>query len=673
MLLPYTRLKRFRWVFCQLEVLRHCFPNNLRRILEELPKSLDETYKRILREINDSNQKQAHQLLQCLALSRRPLRVEELAEVLALHVNAEGIPEFDANWRWEDHETAVLSACSSFVSVIIDDGSRIVQFSHFSVKEFLTSDRLADCIEDISQFYIAVEPSHAILPQACLGALLHLDECPLEDRVKNNSLFGYAVQYWDDHAKVGNVELQMKKALDYFFDLDNPYFTVIYDPEFSYGYLTVSSDDEPTGVISPEIPLYLAARLGLHGLAERLIAKLPQAIDFRGPAGTPLHISVQEGHMNVIKLLLAHGADINSLAADNSTPLHIALQQGHLEIANLLLNSGAEVNSQEQSGLTPLHLAAYKGRLDIFHILLERNADVHVHNRGDTALLLAASGGHFEIARILLECNVEVNSQSDQGFTPFLGASWSGNLDIVRLLLERNANVHVHDDSGNTPLHLAASKGHLQLSCMLLGRSAEVNSRNYKGSTPLHKASKGKQQGKPDIVRLLLDCGADVQVRDDSGNTPLHFAVLEGHLELACILLENNAEVNSRNHDGLTPFYEVSWEGNTDIMWLLLDNGADVHTHHDHRNTPLHRAVSRGHLKVARILVLELNSDVNSPNIWGSTPLHTAINDSEHEGISDDVRLLVDNGADVHAHDDNGHTPLYLAAYRGHLEVTRIA
>ena len=174
-------------------------------------------------------------------------------------------------------------------------------------------------------------------------------------------------------------------------------------------------------------------------------------------------------------------------------------------------------------------------------------------------------------------------------------------------------------------------------------------------------------------MRLLLDCGADVQVRDDSGNTPLHFAVLEGHLELARTLLENNAEVNSRNHDGLTPFYEVSWEGNTDIMWLLLDNGADVHTHHDHRNTPLHRAVSRGHLKVARILVLELNSDVNSPNIWGSTPLHTAINDSEHEGISDVVRLLVDNDVDVHAHDDNGHTPLYLAAYRGHLEVTRIA
>ncbi len=75
---------RFRWVFCQLEVLRHCFPTNLRRILEELPKSLDETYKRILKEINNANREHAYRLLQCLTVASRPLRVEELPEVLDL-------------------------------------------------------------------------------------------------------------------------------------------------------------------------------------------------------------------------------------------------------------------------------------------------------------------------------------------------------------------------------------------------------------------------------------------------------------------------------------------------------------------------------------------------------------------------------------------------------------
>jgi hypothetical protein len=182
---------RFRWVFCQLEVLRHCFPNNLLRILQELPKSLDETYQRILREINNANQKEAHRLLQCLAVAYRPLRVEELAEVLALDVDAGGIPRFNAKWRWEDHEAAVLSACSSLVSVINDDGSRVVQFSHFSVKEFLTSDRLAS-MKDVSQFHISNEPSHVILAQACFGVLLCLDDHTSKDSVDDIPLYKYA-------------------------------------------------------------------------------------------------------------------------------------------------------------------------------------------------------------------------------------------------------------------------------------------------------------------------------------------------------------------------------------------------------------------------------------------------------------------------------------------------
>src|SRR6266571_4582264 len=103
---------RFRWVFCQLEVLRHCFPANLRYILEELPKSLDETYKRILKEISIANQEHAYRLLQCLVVATRPLRVEELAEVLAFDFTG-AIPKLITDWRWEDQEEAVLSACSS--------------------------------------------------------------------------------------------------------------------------------------------------------------------------------------------------------------------------------------------------------------------------------------------------------------------------------------------------------------------------------------------------------------------------------------------------------------------------------------------------------------------------------------------------------------------------------
>ncbi|KAH8977714.1 hypothetical protein EDB92DRAFT_1808292, partial [Lactarius akahatsu] len=158
----------FRWVYCQLEVLRYCFPTDVRRVLEELPKSLDETYKRILEGISSANREHSYRLLQCLTVASRPLRVEELAGLLTIDLNAGGIPKLNADWRWEDQEEAVLSACSSLVTVITDDGSRVVQFSHFSVKEFLTSDRLAGCTEEVSRFHIPIERSHMVLAQACL-------------------------------------------------------------------------------------------------------------------------------------------------------------------------------------------------------------------------------------------------------------------------------------------------------------------------------------------------------------------------------------------------------------------------------------------------------------------------------------------------------------------------
>ncbi|KAI9437139.1 hypothetical protein H4582DRAFT_1776167, partial [Lactarius indigo] len=165
----------FRWVFCQLETLRNCLPQNVRSVLKELPKSLDETYERMLKEIGKTNPRQAYRLLQCLTVATRPLRVEELAEVLALDFDGakDGIPALNKDWRWDDEQQGVLSTCSSLIVVVngVDEnsrGDRVVQFAHFSVKEFLTSDRLANLEADISLFHIRLEPAHTVIARACL-------------------------------------------------------------------------------------------------------------------------------------------------------------------------------------------------------------------------------------------------------------------------------------------------------------------------------------------------------------------------------------------------------------------------------------------------------------------------------------------------------------------------
>ena len=384
-----------------MEVLRHCFPTNLRRVLEELPISLDETYKRILKDINNANRVHAYRLLQCLMVASRPLQVEELAEVLAFDLSTGGIPKFNADWRWGHQEQAVLSACSSLVSIVIENGSRVVQSSHFSVKEFLTLDRLASYTEDISRFHIPIEPSHAILAQACLGVLLCLDDRTNEDNVKKIPLCRYAAKYWVRHAQFGDVESQIKDAMGYFFNLNKPHFSAWSRIQGLDHLLTVSMDEEPRVVPLSAAPLYFAAWNGFRGLVEHLIIKHSQQVNHLGSLyGTPLHASVLGGHIEVAQLLFTHGADTNSHCTDNWTPLHIASEEGRLEIGKWLLNHGADVNARTKSGKTPLHFAAFDGQLELCRILLERNAEVNAKdNHGVTPLLDASGGGHRHVVQ----------------------------------------------------------------------------------------------------------------------------------------------------------------------------------------------------------------------------------------------------------------------------------
>ena len=217
---------RFRWIFCQLEVLRYCLPPSVRQTLDELPETLDETYGRVLKEIKKPNRVHALRLLQCLVVAIRPLRVAELAEVLAVDfADKEGLAKLNPDWRWGDEEQALLSSCSSLIAIVESDESRVVQFSHFSVKEYLTSDRLATSSGDISRYHIDLQAAHTILAQACMSVLLRSDDRAEESGVGNSSpLARYAAEHWVVHARDEKVPSRIRKAMEYLFDVDKPYF-----------------------------------------------------------------------------------------------------------------------------------------------------------------------------------------------------------------------------------------------------------------------------------------------------------------------------------------------------------------------------------------------------------------------------------------------------------------
>ena len=402
----------------------------------------------------------------------RPLRLEELAEVLAFDFDdaPRGIPVLNADWRREDQERAVLSTCSSLITIVQDRYSRrVVQFSHFSVREFLTSDRLAIGPENISFYHIALEPAHTILAQACLGILLRLDDSTRKPLMQQFPLVEYALEHWANHALFENVSLRIKYGIEDLFDVEKPHFSqwIRVRGNMANPHLWRVRDAQ-----HKVAPIYYAAFCGFPDVLEKLIREHPEYVNTRGgPLGTALHAASRKNHLKVMQSLLRHGADVNAQGQCGRTPLLFASEWGYLEVVRCLLEHGADANAKDPVG-------------------------------DWTALSLAAYTGHSEVVQVLLKHDVDTNARDSSGWTPLHIATFCGRVDIVRLLLNHGADPKAGDKNHHqTSLHKASSEGHLDVVHLLLEHGADVEAKDYQGRTAYQIAL---DNGHDEVVQLLL-------------------------------------------------------------------------------------------------------------------------------------------------------------------------
>ena len=324
-------------MFCQLEILRDYLPSSVRRFLDEKPESLDETYERILREIKKPNQDHARRLLQCLVVAIRPLQVKELAEVLAIDFDdTDEISKLNPSWRWDDQERALLTSCSSLIAIVDTGDSRVVQFSHFSVKEYLTSARLATSNQDVSRYHVALKPAHTILGQACVSVLLELGDDDSPGDVDNHGpLAIYSARYWVRHAQFEDV-VSCIKGMEHLFDLDKSYFgawRLLYNIDIQPPHGTAFYYLNPRLTLSANTSLYYAALCGFADLAEQLIIKYPQHVNaIGGYYLTPAVAALAARHFQVAEVLHRNGSSVEPRGLSNDTPLHLMALNGDLEM-----------------------------------------------------------------------------------------------------------------------------------------------------------------------------------------------------------------------------------------------------------------------------------------------------------------------------------------------------
>jgi ankyrin repeat protein len=567
---------RFQYVRCQLDHLARCHPWHIQDALNELPETLDGTYERTLREIDNTNWESVQRLLRCVAVACRPLRVDELADILAFDFKAGPIPKYCDDRHLDDRVKVVLSTCPTLLSTVDVNGSRVVQFSHFSVKVFLMSDRFSQKGDTISRrYHISMTPAHTLVAHACLGILLHMDKSITRDGLAKFPLAKYAAKYWFEHARFESVWRNVREGVKQLFDRKKHHLGVwlwIFDPTMR----SWEQDKSAKMPLPPRgTPLHYAAFCGLHDIARDLAIEHPQDVKSRRlhSDSTPLHLASRQGHMEVGQLLIEHGANAAAWDGNGWTPLHWACYGGHVELARLLIEHGADAAARNWIGWTPLHRACDGGHVELAQLLIEHGADAIGRDRDEwTPLHRACNGGHVELARLLIEHGADAAARDEVGTTPLHWACFRGHVELARLLIEHGANMAARDGHERTPLHRACLMGFVELARLLIELGADAAARDRCGSTPLSWACSGDHV---ELARLLIEHGADATARDGRGRTPLHWACYGGHVELALLLIEHGADAAVRDEDESTPLDWASSQGHVQLTQFLAGQSVD--------------------------------------------------------------------------------------------------
>jgi serine/threonine-protein phosphatase 6 regulatory ankyrin repeat subunit B len=323
-----------------------------------------------------------------------------------------------------------------------------------------------------------------------------------------------------------------------------------------------------------------------------------------------------------------------------------AAQKGYVQMVKILLKTGIDINQQDSLGFTALHWAAYYGHQAVVESLLANGANIGLaSNTGTTALYWAALNGRQAVVELLLAHGANPNIADNTGTTALYLAALNGRQAVVESLLAHGANPNIADNSGATALYVAAAQGHQAMFELLLAHGVDINQQDPLGRAALHRAA---EQGLQPVVKLLLSHGADIALQTTGGRTAEDFAStdeIRNYLRLTADLKsaverEDVPAVRQLVAQGASTLI-ADQDGNTLIHRVIREYNPNEPTVHDEIARTLMRAAPR---QAARVR-----------NRCGQTLLHSAA----ACGNMRIARYLLSHGAEVNAQDGRGNTALH--------------
>ncbi|GIJ91272.1 hypothetical protein Asppvi_010237 [Aspergillus pseudoviridinutans] len=461
----------FQYVSLQLEALKTAqSPNAVERALKDLPVGLDESYERALLRIDPNHRVKALRALQWLSFSLRPLYLSELSEAVIVDKDLPATECFNANDRYYNlldvatllpglvtvtRRTATeptLLNMSLFKPPIqqnlFDPGLATIRFSHFSIKEYLTSARILE--GPACGFAMIENRSHTLIAETCLKYHLYVSEVaiPASDlfTVKENHRFwhNYARFYGPQHVELvgqGNDwSPQLRDLFRQCFDPRSDSFQYLLE-EFSPR--QVYELRGRSRFVSYEVSssLYYAASFGyVHQASYILENGIADIDEIGGTYGTAINVASNQGHEAVVRLLLNAGA--NPYLGNNNyrCALEAAISAGKGWCVEILLEMPDVFEQCRKVQYWPVVDAASHDEVEILALLLHRGADVEDHQPGgETALQKAIQRYRHRARDFLLKKGADVNARGGELGTAICYAAFDLNLDSLKVLFFHGA------------------------------------------------------------------------------------------------------------------------------------------------------------------------------------------------------------------------------------------
>ena len=307
-------------------------------------------------------------------------------------------------------------------------------------------------------------------------------------------------------------------------------------------------------------------------------------LDSVDDAASTLYTAAQNGQVEVIKMLVSLGANVNAPNNIGASPVYVAAGNGHAHVIEALAELGADLHKPTHNGTTPLYAAAHEGQEGAVRALVKLGVDPNAPNlNGITPLYIAAQEGYTDVIRALAEMGATINaaqhhtsqfdSADDSCPPPMYIAAQEGHVEAVRALVEFGGDVNVCCFDGSTPLHVAAAANQVDVVLVLTELGADVHGTTFTGSTPLHLAA---QEGHAVVIRALVQVGADVDATDDKACTAAHVAAALGHVDVLSAIIDMRGDVERLNGNGRSPLMAAAAGNHRGAFLALVDAGVDV-------------------------------------------------------------------------------------------------